>query len=449
MDYSQAEEYILGFTDYEKIPGILYTSANYDLRRMDELLQPLGNPQLTAKTVHIAGTKGKGSTSAMITEVLTTSGYRTGLFTSPHLHTLRERIRMGKTLISETEFASLVTELKPVIELINNKANYGKLTTFEILTAVAFIYFQRKGAEFQVIEVGLGGRLDATNVVIPQACVLTSISLDHTEVLGDTIAKIAMEKAGIIKPGCTVISAPQENEANEVIQEVCHKQRVRLIRVGEDITWQRKAFSLSQQSLVVKGLKGSYNLTIPLLGSHQLENAATAVATLEVLASLGAEITTQDVTRGMSQVEWQGRLQILNYSPLIVVDGAHSAYSMRKLVEAIREYFDYQQCFFILGASSDKDITGMVREIISLAPAQVIATRSQHPRAASPSLLADILASHSLKNEIAENVFEALSRVLALARDKDLICVTGSLFVVAEAIGWNKSRQRLMEPLNP
>src|SRR4030042_1636260 len=189
MDYRQAVDYILSFTDYEKIPGIPYTSANYDLRRMEKLLQPLGNPHLGTKTVHIAGTKGKGSTAAMISRVLIASGYKTGLFTSPHLHTLRERIRISDTMISEADFAALVTKLKPIVERVNNEAAYGELTTFEILTAVVFAYFKNSQVDFQVLEVGLGGRLDATNVAKADVCVITSISLDHTEILGNTVAK--------------------------------------------------------------------------------------------------------------------------------------------------------------------------------------------------------------------------------------------------------------------
>src|SRR4030043_2399878 len=216
MDYKQAEDYILSFTDYEKMPGIAYTAANYDLRRMEKLLQPLGNPHLGTKTVHIAGTKGKGSTAAMIAKVLTTAGYKTGLFTSPHLHTLRERIRINDTMISEADFAALVTKLKPIVEKINNESVYGELTKFEILTAVVFAYFKDSQVDFQVLEVGLGGRLDATNVAKADVCVITSLSLDHTEILGDTVAKIAAEKAGIIKPGCIVVSAPQVDEAAKI-----------------------------------------------------------------------------------------------------------------------------------------------------------------------------------------------------------------------------------------
>lgn len=437
MDYKQAEDYILSFTDYEKTPGILYTSANYDLRRMTELLEPLGNPHLSIRTVHIAGTKGKGSTAAMIAQVLTTSGYKTGLYTSPHLHTLRERIRIDGRLIPEADFASLVEILQPTVAAVNNKAAYGQLTTFEILTALTFAYFKKEEADFQVLEVGLGGRLDATNVAKPEVCVITSISLDHTEVLGDTVAKIAMEKAGIIKEGCLVVSAPQPAEAAEVIKRVCQGRGARLIQVGEDITWRKISSDFSHQSFRVNSQKESYYLTLPLLGDYQLENAANAVGALEALSSLGYRITDEAIKKGLAQVTWPGRLQILCHQPLVVVDGAHNAYSMRKLIEAVRQYFNYDRCFVIFGTSCDKDISGMVAELASL-PGEVFITRSSHPRAASLSLLAREFANYGIKINRAESPHEALTHLLTLVSPRDFILVTGSLFVVAEAIDYAK-----------
>lgn len=435
MDYRQAEDYLLSFTDYEKIPGIAYTSANYDLRRMEKLLQPLGNPHLGAKTVHIAGTKGKGSAAAMISQTLIAAGYKTGLFTSPHLHTLRERIRINGTFISEAEFAALVTELKPIVERVNREAAYGELTTFEILTAVVFAYFNKKHVDLQVLEVGLGGRLDATNVAKGDVCVITSLSLDHTEILGNTIAKIAAEKAGIIKPGCIVVSAPQAKEAARVIQQLCRKKGAKLVQVGKDITWRKKSGDLQQQTLTVLSDNVSYDLTIPLLGDHQLENATTAVAALEALASLGVKISPDKIRQGLSQVIWPGRLQILRREPMVVIDGAHNAYSMNKLVEAVKRYFDYDRCLVIFGTSCDKDISGMARELKQLGE-HIIITSSTHPRAASTSLLFSEFARLGFEVNMAENVPDALAQALALTEKTGLIVVTGSLFVVAEAIDY-------------
>jgi dihydrofolate synthase/folylpolyglutamate synthase len=435
MDYQQAEDYILGFTDYEKIPGIAYTSANYDLRRMEKLLQPLGNPQLGTRTIHIAGTKGKGSTAAMISQALTAAGYRTGLFTSPHLHTLRERIRINGVMISEADFAALVTKLKPIVESVNKQAAFGELTTFEILTAVVFTYFKKNRVDFQVLEVGLGGRLDATNVVKPAVCVITSLSLDHTEILGNSVAKIAAEKAGIIKPGCIVVNAPQVDEAAQVIKQACRQQRAKLIQVGRDVIWHKISGDLHGQTLTVFTKSGHYDLTIPLLGDYQLENASTAVAAIDALISSGTRISSQNIAQGFSQVSWPGRLHILNREPTVVVDGAHNAYSMSKLVAAVKEYFNYKKCFVIFGTSCDKDISGMAREIQILSN-HIIITSSSHPRAASVTLVAEKFDALGVKAMEVGNVTEALSKALALANKTDLILITGSLFVVAEAIDY-------------
>ena len=433
MDYRQAEDYILSFTDYEKIPGIAYTAANYDLRRMEKLLQPLGNPHLGTKTVHIAGTKGKGSIAAMVSQVLITAGHKTGLFTSPHLHTLRERIRVNGTMISEADFAAVVTRLKPIIEKINREAAYGELTTFEILTAVVFTYFRNSQVDFQVLEVGLGGRLDATNIASADVCVISSISLDHTDILGDTVAKIAAEKAGIIKPGCIVISSPQAKEAAEVIEQACKRQGARLIEVGKAVTWQKTGGDLRHQTLKVKGNTGDYDLSIPLIGDHQLENAAAALAAVETLVGLGVRVSAQDITRGFSQVSWPGRLEILNRQPMLVVDGAHNAYSMKKLAESLQKYFQYSRCTVIFGTSCDKDIPGMARELKALAD-EIIVTRSSHPRAASAAILAEEFSKLGIQVKISEGLPAALSQAMAAAKKTDLVLVTGSLFVVAEAI---------------
>lgn len=435
MDYQQAQDYVLSFTDYEKIPGIAYTAANYDLRRMDKLLQPLGNPHLGTKTVHIAGTKGKGSTAAMISQVLVSAGYKTGLFTSPHLHTMRERIRINDILISEADFAALVTEIKPIVDMVNKEAAFGELTTFEILTSIMFTHFKKNHVDFQVLEVGLGGRLDATNIVNPDVCVITSISLDHTEILGDTISKIAFEKAGIIKPGCIVVTSPQVEEATKVIDQVCRQQQTRLIQVGKDITWYKVGSDLYSQTLVVKDKNRDYRLTLPLLGDHQLENAATAIATLDALASLDVKISPDDIVHGLRQVSWPGRLQIISREPMLVVDGAHNAYSMRKLNEAVKKSFRYSKCLVIFGTSCDKDIAGMAQELKSFTD-HIIITSSCHPRAASISTLSEQFSRLGISVMPAENVGQALSLALSLADKAGLVLVTGSLFVVAEAIDY-------------
>ncbi|HEX7365269.1 MAG TPA: folylpolyglutamate synthase/dihydrofolate synthase family protein [Dehalococcoidia bacterium] len=433
MDFPQAEKYLCSFTDYEKVPGIAYTAANYDLRRMEILLQSLRNPHLGTKTVHIAGTKGKGSTAVLISQALVSAGYRVGLYTSPHLQTVTERIRIDGTRISDNDFASLVTEIKPMVESVNRQAAYGTLTTFEILTAVAFVHFKKNNIDFQVLEVGLGGRLDATNVVKPDVCVITSVSLDHTEILGGAVAKIAAEKAGIIKPGCTVIMAPQAAVAARVIKQSCLRQGANLTQVGKDVTWQKTGSGVYGQKFNVIAMKCNYELTIPLLGDYQLENAATAVAALEALVSTGARISSKDIREGFHKVSWPGRFQILNREPLVVADGAHNAYSMKKLVENINKYLSWKNCFVIFGTSSDKDTSGMAREIRTLR-GHIIITSSEHPRAASIDTLSEIFSHAHVVPVKAATVDEALSRALEQAAKTDLVLITGSLFVAAEAI---------------
>jgi dihydrofolate synthase/folylpolyglutamate synthase len=435
MNYSQAEEYLHRFIDYEKNPGISYASPDYSLKHVEELLHRMGDPHLAAKTVHIAGTKGKGSIAAMIAQVLTVSGYKTGLYTSPHLHTLRERIRIDGSLISQAEFAALAAEVKPYFEAINRDPLYRQLTFFEALTVLAFAYFKQRQADFQVLEVGLGGRLDATNVVKPEVCVISTISLDHTQVLGDSLDEIAYEKAGIIKPGCVVVSSPQPEEVTSVIGKVCHRQGGKLIQMGKDVTWRKMDAGLCHQSFLIESEMDNHCFTIPLLGDFQVENAATAVATLEVLASLGFDISAEDIAQGLAEVEWPGRFQILNHQPLVVVDGAHNVASMGRLAENIKAYFNYEQIFLIFGVACDKDIGGIVRELTQLSP-RVIVTRSSSPRAASPAALAAEFSKWGINPKIADTVAEALSLALAMASKNDLVCVAGSLFVVAEALDY-------------
>jgi len=432
VNYQQALDYIYSYIDYETM-RMPRDAAHYDLRRMDELLAQIGSPHLKARSVHIAGTNAKGSVAAMVASALSGCGYTTGLYTSPHLISLNERIRVDGKLISNDELIALVEKLKPKVETVDQKATYGRLTTFEFLTALGFAYFEQKGAEFQVLEVGLGGRLDATNVTNPEVCIITPINFDHMEVLGNSLAEIAAEKAGIIKPGSTVVISPQLDEAAEVIKQTCQRCRVQLITVGTDVTWQGLGFDLGRQLLRVKGRKDSYELSIPLLGQHQLDNAATAVAALEVLADRGFNISVQGIVGGLGRVSWPGRLQVLSRHPLVVVDGAHNIGAAHRLKQAIEQYFDFDRAILVIGASFDKDIASIVSELYPPFD-KVIVTRSRHPRAMALAPLAAEFAKHGVKAQIAEDVPAALSQALALAGDKDLVCVAGSLFVVGEAM---------------
>ncbi|MBA7473247.1 Folylpolyglutamate synthase [subsurface metagenome] len=430
--YQQALDYIWSFVDYETMPS-LRSAANYDLGRVQELLARLGEPHLAARSVHVAGTKGKGSTAAMIASALMNAGYSAGLYTSPHLNDPRERIRVNNELIGKDELVVLVEKLKPEIEVVNQKATYGQLTTFEVLTALGFAYFKLKGVDFQVIEVGLGGRLDATNVIQAEVCIITSISLDHTEVLGNSLAALAREKAGIIKSGNTVVVAPQRDEVTQVIEETCLKRGARLIKVGRDIIWRSLGFDSNRQSLQVEGRLGSYKLSLPLLGDYQQENAITAVAALEVLAEKGFNISRDDIVDGLARVSWPGRFQVLRREPLLVVDGAHNPDSACKLKQSLLQYFNFDRAVLVIGVSVDKDIAGIVSELAPLFD-EVMVTRSRHPRAMAPELVAAEFAKCGVKTQVVEDVSKALSLALSRAGTKDLVCAAGSLFVVAEVI---------------
>jgi dihydrofolate synthase/folylpolyglutamate synthase len=433
MNYRHAVDFLLERTDYERWPGYAYASR-FDLRRMEDLLQRLGNPHLHARTIHVAGSKGKGSTAAMISAGLVAAGYQTGLYTSPHLVTLRERIKVNGKPILKGELGKVVAQMRPHIEEMDRQSTYGELSTFELLTAAAFLHFKRAGVDFQVLEVGLGGRLDATNVVTPEVSVITSISLDHTEVLGDTIALIAGEKAGIIKPGVPVVSSPQADEASTVINETCLQKGADLTVVGKDISWKEIRSNLSGQSLNVSGQRDFYQLTIPLLGYYQLQNAATAVAVLEKLGISGDRIQA-----GLAGTRWPGRLQILSRRPLLVVDGAHSGDSAKRLREALRRHFHFDKVILIIGMSADKNMYMIVKELAPIADG-VIATQSRHPRAASPAAVAGEFSGMGagVGVDTAESVAPAIMMARERAGKRDLILATGSLFLVGEVIEYVK-----------
>jgi dihydrofolate synthase/folylpolyglutamate synthase len=430
MNYQESLEYLLRFADYERLPrsGIVW-----DIKRIERLMARLDNPQLSAKTVHVAGTKGKGSTSAMIASILKSAGYKVGLYTSPHLLSYTERIQADGKPIAEEDWAELVEMLQWHVDGENKLGDLGELTTFEIYTAMAFLHFQRVNAGWQVIEVGLGGRIDATNVVKPEVCVITSVSYDHTDVLGNTLTKIAGEKCGIIKSGADVVTAPQFPEALEVIERVCGEKGVRLVKVGQDVTWQKGGFNYEGQKFLVKGLKGEYKLEIPLLGEHQMENAANAVAAIELLIEKGAKISSKNIVEGLKKVNWPGRLQILRKKPWVIVDGAHNAYSMQRLGEALKGYFKYDRAKLILGFGADKDVPGMAAEAAKMT-GDIILVASRHPRALKAEALAAEFQKHGVTPRVAESVKEAMALALGEAKPKDLICAAGSIFVIAEVM---------------
>ncbi len=431
MNYSEAIVYLHSLTDYEKKRIERYTPETLDLSRVERLLEAIGKPHTRFPAVHLAGTKGKGSTAAICESSLRAAGYRTGFYTSPHLHTFRERIQVNGHAISRAEVVSVLDELRPVI------ARNPGVTTFEAITAMGFLHFARSGVDMAVVEVGLGGRLDATNVITPNVSVITSLSLDHTYLLGDTLAEIAWEKAGIIKPQIPVVSAPQRAQAIKVLEAVSREREAPLTEIGRDWDYKPGPADLEGQAFTAQrisdggsDLDGEY--WTPLLGRHQLENSAAAIAAMDILNHQGFHVPSTAMQQGLRTVDWPGRLEILSRDPLVVVDCAHNPYSAQVLCKALEEWFPGQRWVLAFGASADKDIAGMLRALLPISE-YVIVTRSDHPRAASPIELADIVASVGGGAEVTVNMRKALRRGLAMMEPGSGLLVTGSIFLVADA----------------
>lgn len=431
MNYPQAIAYLYRLTDYEKTRLERYTPEVLDLSRVERLLDSVGNPQDRFPAMHIAGTKGKGSTAAMVESCLRAAGLRTGLYTSPHLHTFRERVQVDRHMISRQEVVALVEEIRPLVDRV------PELTTFEAITTIGFLAFARADVDVAVVEVGLGGRLDATNVLTPEVAIITTLSLDHTYLLGDTLAQIAREKAGIIKPGVPVVTASQEAEAIETLRSISEQRGAPLVEIGRHWRYEPGSTDLDGQSFTIQGpqqdgsrLDGEYR--IPLLGRHQLENCACAIAALEIVRRKGLPVSAAAVREGLSTVRWPGRLEVLRKEPPVVVDCAHNPHSARVLRQALEELFPGRRWVLVFGASADKDVPGMLDTLLPLAD-YVIVTRSSHPRAAAPSELADAVASAGAGAEISVNVPKAVQRGLEKTGTEDGLLITGSIFVVADA----------------
>lgn len=423
MTYRDSLAYLYSYTNYERKGMPKYTLAHYDLARIETLLARLGNPHRTFKSLLIAGTKGKGSTAAFAESMLRAAGYRTGLYTSPHLHTFRERIQLQGELISEADVVRLTEMLKPHLEAI------AGLTAFEAITAMAFCAFAEASVQVAVLEVGLGGRLDATNITHPDVAVITSISYDHTQLLGDTLTLIAREKAGIIRPGALVVSAPQVPEAMTMIEEVCVGHNAQLTVVGEaDYRWLPGRATLHGQSFEMQNER----YWIPLLGRHQLANAVTALAAMDgVQQRAGLEVPLSARRAGLQATRWPGRLEILGRDPYVVVDSAHNGDSANKLQVALHDFFPGRRVILVFGASSDHPFADALAELLPAAK-RVFVTRSRHPRAAAPEMLAETVSQLGRRAEITYSVPEAIQVALQNARPNDLVCITGSIFTVAD-----------------
>lgn len=449
QDYREAIQWYYSFARFDapepRLPDTL------KLARMEELFAALGNPHTQFPAVLIAGTKGKGSTAALTESILHAAGYRTGLYTSPHLHSFRERIRVNGEMISQIHVVRGTTMLQ------SHAAVFSQAKFFEWVTALAFDYFARQRVEIAVVEVGLGGRLDCTNVLTPRVSVITPVSFDHMDILGDTLEKIAYEKAGIIKPDIPVIVAPQPDEAMQVIENVAREKNAPLVSVANEWHWELQGTTLDMQVVGVSGSREeqAHTLHLPLLGPHQRVNLVTALAVTHTLREQGWKIPQGAVQRGVERVDWKGRFEVLarpappasgtggigsqvgsaaaqTGTAYIVADGAHNRASAHELRRTLDEVFPDTPVHFVFGASSDKDIRGMLDELLPRA-ASLTVTQSHHARAASPEALARLAAPYLVSVHTSTTLIEAILSAGHLAAPGEVICITGSLFIAAEA----------------
>ena len=436
MDYQDAIARLLSLVDHERsVPSLPRQKRIYDLENIERLLHRMGDPHGLPGIVHVAGTKGKGSTAAMIEAILRAAGYSTGFYSSPHLHTFCERIRRDGEPIAPARFAGLTESIWPHHVANAADPDAGPATLFEYLTAMAFRCFAEDEADASVIEVGLGGRLDATNVVSPAVSVITPVSLDHTAILGDTIGEIAADKAGIIKAGIPVVVAPQFSEAMTAIQTAAAAQSAPVTSVSESVDWRVDDVSAAGQDLTIKTANHAYRVCLPLLGDFQGANAAVATTAVETLATAGFGISADAIIAGLASVQWPARLEVLRRDPLLVADGAHNDHSVATVLATLQRSLPHDRLTIVAGFSRDKRVAAMV-ELLAGHADRVIATRSRHPRSMRPAEIADEFAAHGFAQNrltVAGNAEQAIESAMSGASARELILVTGSLFVAAEA----------------
>ncbi|MBI4673738.1 MAG: bifunctional folylpolyglutamate synthase/dihydrofolate synthase [Chloroflexi bacterium] len=439
LTYTEAVQWYYSFARFDPHPP--RTQEPYKLARMEQILARLDNPHTKFPAVHIAGTKGKGSTAALLESMFRTGGYRTGLYTSPHLHSFRERVRINNAPIPKDDLIACTKKLCALA------TEFPNATYFEWVTALAFLYFAECNIEMAIVEVGLGGRLDSTNVLTPRVSVITPISYDHTDVLGSTLLKIAREKAGIIKPNVPVVIAPQELPILGEVQRKANKLHARIINVEKDWRWQLVETTPERQTVRIRFFKNArwQTFTLPLVGPHQRINLTTALATMDVLHGRNWRISLGSLQQGVAAVDWPGRFEILAYlqaesdtpdphapQGYLVADGAHNAASAAQVVRTLDEVFPGATVHFIFAASTDKDIAGMLQAIAPRA-ASLTLTQAQSRRAASLDTLVCLAAPYARETRTAPNIAEAIDLTLEHIAPGDMVCVTGSLFIVAEA----------------
>ncbi|PKM79093.1 MAG: bifunctional folylpolyglutamate synthase/dihydrofolate synthase [Firmicutes bacterium HGW-Firmicutes-13] len=427
MNYQEALNWIHSIGRFGIKPG---------LQRMTRMMELMDNPHKKLKVIHIAGTNGKGSTAAFVTGILEEAGFRVGLYTSPYLEAFTNRMSISGQDIPRGKLVKIVEMVKPLVDQIAQDSSLGQMTEFEVVTSIAFKYFAEEEPDFVVLEVGLGGRLDATNVVEdPLAAVITNIGLEHTEILGDTIEKIAGEKAGIIKEGGRVVTAAQNPEALEVIKQKCSEKKASLFNLREKVTWERFSTSLEGQYFSYHNPEGLNldNLFITLLGEHQVINAVTAVAVIESLKGKGIIIESSFIREGLKKTLWAGRLEIMGKEPLLMLDAAHNIEGVKSLRKALTEQIPYKKLILVMGILGDKAVDEMLKEIVPIAH-KLIITRPENPRAGEPEEVAAAAGKFTSQEIIIEKSIPlALKIALSLANSEDLVLVSGSLYTISEA----------------
>ena len=433
--YNAAMKYLFGLSDYEQMLRVRYNRDTFSLDRMYRILKGLGNPHETLRTVHIAGTKGKGSTVEMLSEMLMACGYRVGIYTSPHIKDIRERVRINRDIVTQAALTRLISRIEPVVA----KMEDDQPTFFEIFTALAFMYFANERVDVAVIETGLGGRLDSTNVLRPDVCGLTSISLDHTQQLGTTVDKIAQEKAGIFKRSVPAVSVPQKPEVEGVLKKAAKATDTPLRFAGKDIHFSYRFESSRDvgphtRVCVTTPTSQFEHLPVPLVGEHQALNCGLALALLDELRNKGFDkIEEQTAVAGLSRTYLPGRMEIICRDPRILADGAHNAASIAALMKAIGQNIPYDSMVVIFGCAADKDIAGIMREL-TLGADKVIFTAANSGRAAKPKDLSAQYEEYSGRTaQTADTLEEALAVAASAVSREDIICVTGSFYLVGEA----------------
>jgi len=433
--YDSALKYLFSQTDYERMLRVRYNRDTFSLGRMRALMKELGDPQKGIRSVHIAGTKGKGSTATMLAQMLQACGHKVGLYTSPHITDLRERIQVNGQMITQVALTRLICRAEPYIEGMAD----DKPTFFEVFTGLAFCHFADEGVDIAVIETGLGGRLDSTNVLKPAVCGFTSISMDHMQQLGQSLSKIAAEKAGIMKSSIPAISVPQAPEARRALKRMARESKTQVMFTGEDIEFSYRVESSRQNGchtrICLTTPRSCFeHLPVPLLGEHQALNCGLALALLDQLKGQGMQIDDQAAIRGLAQVYLPGRMEMIHQDPRVLVDGAHNAASMHALMRAIGQHIPYDSMVMVFGCAADKDLDGMIAEIATGADKVIFTEAANNPRAAKAKDLADRYEEKTGRvGQVTENLREAIRVAHSAVSREDLICVCGSFCLVGEA----------------